>query len=333
MTVTSHDVARLAGVSQPTVSRALRGDTRVAEATRRRVREAAAQLGYVASELGRNLSTRSTRQVAMVADLRNPLYPQLVVPLHDRFAEHGYRMVLFAERGDNRRSYEQLLNRSVDGAVLTTTLIGSSLSAALRERRTPFLELNRLSGHPGVHGVAADNAAGAAAITRLVVEHGHRRIGVVLGDSETSTSRDREAGVRTTLADAGLALPPTRVARFGFGYEDGEHGMDKVMSGRTPPTAVICASDSLAVGALNAARRRGLRVPDDVSVVGFDDLAIASWPAFDLTTVRVDFAAMAVAAVDDLVEQMRDGPRDDGRIQIFPTTVVPRATHVAVRNP
>ena len=90
---TSHDVARLAGVSQPTVSRALRGDPRVAEATRNKVLKVAADLGYVASELGRSLSTRSTRQIAMVADLRNALYPALVGPLHDRFAEHGLRMV------------------------------------------------------------------------------------------------------------------------------------------------------------------------------------------------------------------------------------------------
>ena len=157
MTTTSHDVARLAGVSQPTVSRALRGDPRVAEATRQKVLVAAAELGYVPSELGRSLATRSTHQIAMVADLRNALYPTLVEPLHDRFAEHGLRMVLLAERGDDRATYERVLDRSVDGVVLTTTLTGSSLSKGLLERGLPFVELNRLSGRRRVDGVTADN--------------------------------------------------------------------------------------------------------------------------------------------------------------------------------
>jgi LacI family transcriptional regulator len=161
VTITSHDVARLAGVSQPTVSRALRGDPRVAETTRLKVAQAATELGYVPSELGRSLSTRLTRQVAMVADLSNALYPALVEPLHDRFAEHGLRMVLLAERGDDRAAYDRLLDRSVDGVVLTTTMIGSSLSKGLLDKGVPFVELNRLSGRRKADGITADNNGGA----------------------------------------------------------------------------------------------------------------------------------------------------------------------------
>lgn len=313
-------------MSQPTVSRALRGDPRVAEATRQKVLLAAADLGYVASELGRSLATSSTRQIAMVADLRNALYPSLVEPLHDRFAEHGLRMVLLAERGDDQATYERVLDRSVDGVVLTTTLIGSSLSKGLLERGLPFVELNRLSGRPNVDGVAADNRGGASEVARLLLAQGHRRIAAVFGAKDASTSRDREAGFRAALAEAGVDLPARRVAHGGFGYEDGARGFTAVMSGRQRPTALFCFGDLVAVGAMNQAQRAGLSVPRDVAVVGFDDIAMAAWPCFDLTTTRVDMDGMAVAAADVLVRRL-GGDRSPVGTQVFPTELVLRRTH------
>lgn len=326
MTVTSHDVARRAGVSQSTVSRALRDDPRVAEVTRQKVLAAVGELGYVTSELGRSLRTRTTRQIAMVADLRNALYPALVEPLHDRFAAHGLRMVLLAERGDDRATYEKLLDRSVDGVVLTTTLVGSSLSKGLLERGLPFVELNRLSGRRKVDGLSADNRGGAASMARLLIDQGHRRIGAVLGPAEASTSRDREAGFRAALAESDIDLPEELVARGGFGYADGERGFASVMAGREPPTAVLCFADLVAVGAMNQARRMGLAVPGDVAIVGFDDIDMAGWPAFDLTTVRADLTGMALAAADLLVDRIGGGTAPP-RIRTFPTEPVLRSTH------
>ena len=326
MTATSHDVARLAGVSQPTVSRALRNDPRVTKATRDRVRQAADDLGYVPSELGRSLSTRSARQVAMVADLRNALYPALVEPLHDRFAELGLRMVLLAERGDDRATYERVLDRSVDGVVLTTTLIDSSLSLGLVERGVPLVELNRLSGRAGIDGVTADNFAAGAGMARLLLAEGHRRIGAVFGSRDASTSLEREKGFRSVLGEEGVDLPDGWVAYGGFGYEDGERGFSTVMGMPQRPTAVFCLGDLVAVGALNQARRMGLGVPDDVAVVGVDDIAMAAWPSFDLTTVRLDLDGMAVAAADVLARRL-GGDSSGARIQVFPTEVVLRGTH------
>ncbi|MGI8869588.1 MAG: LacI family DNA-binding transcriptional regulator [Mycobacteriales bacterium] len=326
MTATSHDVARLAGVSQPTVSRALRRDPRVAEATRRRVVLAAADLGYVTSELGRSLSTRTTRQIAMVADLRNALYPALVEPLHDRFAEHGFRMVLLAERGDDRATYERLLDRSVDGVVLTTTLIGSSLSRGLLEEGLPFVELNRVSGARKADRVTADNRGGAGEAARLLLAEGYSRIAAVFGPKDASTSRDREAGFRAALAEAGVELPDNRVARGGFGYEDGERALGELMAGRRRPTALFCVGDLVAVGAINQARRLGMSVPADVAVVGFDDIDMAAWPCFDLTTVRVDLFGMAAAAADQLVRRL-GGDESPPRRQVFRTEPVLRGTH------
>ena len=329
MTVTSHDVARMSGVSQPTVSRALRGDPRVAEQTRQKVLQAAAELGYVPSELGRSLATRSTRQIAMVADLRNALYPTLVEPLHDRFAEHGLRMVLLAERGDDRVTYERVLDRSVDGVILTTTLVRSSLSKGLLGRGLPFVELNRLSGWRKADGVAADNHGGAASMARVLIEQGHRRIGALFGPADTSTGRDREAGFRSALADAGVELPDALVAHGGFGYADGETGFAAVMATEPRPTAVFCLGDLVAIGAMNQARRMGLAVPGDVAIAGFDDIAMAGWPCFDVTTARVDLNGMAVAAADLLIARIGGDTRPPG-VRTFPTETVLRSTHQLV---
>ncbi len=325
-TVTSHDVARLATVSQPTVSRALRGDLHVAEATRLRVLAAAAELGYVPSERGRSLATRSTRQIAVVADVRNALYPVLVEPLHDRFAEHGLRMVLHAVRGDDESTSARILDGSVDGVVLTTTRVDSPLAGELLHRGLPFVELNRVSGSSRADGVTADNHAGSADMVALLAAEGHRRIGAVFGPPQASTSRDREAGARAALAAAGIELPAQRVARGGFGYADGERGLAAVMTGRRRPTAVFCVGDLVAIGAFNQARRMGLRVPQDVAVVGFDDLALAAWPVIELTTVRADLSAMAVAAADLLIRRLSD-PSVPPELTTFPTELVLRTTH------
>ncbi|HEV7204598.1 MAG TPA: LacI family DNA-binding transcriptional regulator [Jatrophihabitans sp.] len=328
MSVTSRDVARLAGVSQPTVSRALRGDGRIAEATRARIEQVAAELGYVPSEPGRSLSTRSTRQIAMVADFENPLYPTLVGPLHDTFAEHGYRMVLLAERGDDQVTYARLLDRSVDGAVLTTTLVDSSLSQLLIDRRLPFVELNRRSGLPGANSLTADNEGGAASCAELLVGLGHRRIGAIFGQARTSTARDRENGFRSALGAAGLALADDHVSRGSFAYEDGVRGLSEIMSSPTPPTAIFCGNDMVAVGALNQALNLGIDVPGDVSIVGFDDLAIASWPCFRVTTVRVDLASMARAAAEAIVGQLQG--RRVVAAKAYPTELVLRRTHASI---
>lgn len=327
MSVTSHDVARLAGVSQPTVSRALRGDARVTEATRRRVREAAAALGYVPSEAGRSLSTRATHQIAMVADLENPLYPRLVAPIHDTLIDLGYRMVVLAERGDDISTFERLLDRSVDGAILTTSLLHSSLPWRLHARGLPFVQLNRASDLVDADSVTADNPAGAAAVARLFLGAGHRKIGAIFGPAETSTSRGREAGFRDVLQDAEVALP-SRWVRHGtaFAYADGHAGFTAIMHGPDCPTAVFCANDMMAVGALNAAAELGIRVPDSVAMVGFDDLDVASWPCFRLTTVRIDLQAMARRAAELIVKRLAD-PGAEIIHETFPAGLVERATH------
>jgi LacI family transcriptional regulator len=322
--VTSHDVARLAGVSQATVSRALRDDARVSAATKRRVREAASALGYVRSELGRGLSTQATRRVALVVELENALYHVLLGPIHDELLDRGYRMVLLAERGDGGLA-ERLLDRSVDGAVLMTTRLTSSLPSQLAVRGLPFVFLNRVGGVVDAPSVTADNVGGARAAAELLIELGHTRIAAIVGPEDTSTARDREAGFRSALAEAGVALPARRIVRREFDHESGRAGLDALLDTDDPPTAVFCANDYIAVGVLDRALEQGVAVPDDLAVVGFDDLDIAAWQSFGLTTVHNPVREMAQRAAAMLVELVEAS--GDGDHEVFPTHLVLRRTH------
>jgi len=303
--ITSHDVARLAGVSQPTVSRALRGDPRVALATREKVVRAASTLGYVRSEAGRGLVTRSSFRVGIVvADLANPFFPHLIGPLHDELGVLGYRTMVFTERPDAPIAAEQLLDGAIDGVVLATSLLDSPLPEELGRRGLPFVFLNRATDGEGDASVV-DNEAGGELVAARMVEMGHRRIGGIFGPANTSTGRDREVGFRRGLAAAGVSLDEEVVRRGPFEFSTGFGGMVELL--RSEVTAVFCGNDVIAFGALDAARRAGVGVPSAVSVVGFDDIPMAAWEAFRLTTVGHDLRGMAVAAARLLVERISGG--------------------------
>lgn len=331
--VTSHDVARAAGVSQSTVSRALREDTSVSAATRARVKAVVESLGYTPNGLGRSLVTQSPRTVGMlVTDLNNPFYPYLIAPLHDELSQLGYRMLLLTDPADDS-SLNELVDRSVDGVVLTTTTLDSSLPGELSARGLPFLYLTRETERVPADAVVVDNALGSSLIASEVLRWGHQRIGAILGPENTSTGRQRERGLRVTLATAGRTLSDELIRRGPFEPATGQAGMTELMAVDTPPTAVVCGNDAIALGALNAARKLSLDVPGDVSVVGFDDLPLASWETLELTTVNQPMNEMARAAARLLVNRV-EGKVATDRIQrqVFEPQLILRRTLAAPRH-
>ncbi|MEV8565170.1 LacI family DNA-binding transcriptional regulator [Streptomyces sp. NPDC051322] len=331
MAITSHDVARLAGVSQPTVSRALRDDHRVSVATREKVKRAAQALNYVPSEAGRTLATRSTRRIGViVTDLTNPFYPHVVAPLHDELQRLGYRMMLITERSDEAVAGENLLDQSLDGVVLATATTESSLPAQLDRRGMPYVFLNRDTGKRGDYASVVDNEGGGRLVADVLVGLGHRRIAGIFGSSNTTTGRERELGFRLALADAGIGLPEDRVARGSFEYDTGYEALPFLLAAAETPTAVFCGNDVVAIGVLNAAVAAGIRVPDDLTVIGFDDLPMADWEVFRLTTVRHDLCELSYQAARLLVRRINGEADPAGERLILPTEFVPRATHARV---
>jgi LacI family transcriptional regulator len=332
VSLTSHDVARAAGLSQSTVSRALRGDPRVAPETRERVLSAAAQLGYTPNAMGRMLVEGSTRTIGMVVtDIGNPYYPNLIAPLHDELAELGYRMALFTERlegedADRATGLESLVDRGIDGAVLTTSTLDGRVPRELVRRGLPFVLLTRVVDGVRADAVTVDNALGASLVAAEVVRFGHRRVGAILGPSDTSTGRDRERGFRAGLAAAGVPLPEGAVRRGPYTVAAGEAAMRELLALDERPTVVVCFNDLVAIGALNAAVAAGLRVPDDVSITGWDDLPMASWEICRLTTVSQSMDEMARAAARLMVERVEGRAGPEPRHVLFEPRLVLRRT-------
>lgn len=327
---TSSTVAQEAGVSQSTVSRALRGDPRVREDTRRLVEETAERVGYRPAWLAPPAPPR-TRSIGVVAsDLTNPFFPTLLTPVHDELQLMDYRVVLFAERTDLPTGQEallNLLNRSIDGVLVTTATLDSRLGEVLAGRNLPVVLLNRYVDGMDVDRVTADNYQGGRTAARHLLDLGHRTIGVIRGPANTSTSRDRHAGVVDSFADAGVALDERLVREGTYTHQCGYQNARELLRLAAPPTALICGNDVVAFGAIDAAKSLGLDVPRDVSVIGFDDVPMAAWEVFQLTTVRQPLFEMARTAARLLVERIEhQGDIGAGRERLFATSLVQRST-------
>lgn len=330
MVVTSRDVARLAGVSQPTVSRALRDDSRVSDATKLRVREAAQLLGYVPSEAGRALSSGRTRRIGLLlTDLDNQFYSHIIAPVHRELEVLGYQLMLHTETADDATIVERLLANGLDGLILATTTVESAVPLRLKDRGLPFVYFNRIGSLVEADATVVDPVAGYRQAIERAVELGHRRIGAVLGPANTSTGQARESALRDALVAHGLPFVEAYTRRVPrYSAVEGEKAAASFLSEDDRPTVVFCGNDVVAFGVLNAAHRAGLRVPEDLSVVGFDDLPEAAWPIVDLATVGYDIAGMASTAADLIVRRIedRDAPIENTR---FASALVPRRTLAA----
>lgn len=329
--ITSREIAQITGFSQTTVSRALRGDIRVAEETSVRVLEAARRLGYAPNAAARALNTGRTGTIALViADFTNPFYPELVEQLHDELTRAGFRMVLLNERTDMRGDAglrPLLQGQAADGVLFASATQGPHATGLLASAQVPVVLLNRDVEGPEVDSVVADNEGGAARAAELLADLGHTRIGAIVGPHNASTARARLDGFRNGLAGRGLELEERLIRSDEFSHQSGYQGAIDLLTGESPPTAIFCGNDAIAFGVLDAARRLSIPVPDALSVIGFDDVAMAGWEAFSLTTVRQPLAQMAKEAARILIDRIEGGADTPavGR-RVFPTHLVQRAT-------
>lgn len=325
--VTSFDVARRAGVSQPTVSRALRNLPGTSPSTRARVLAAAAELSYVVSDSARVLSTTRTRRIAVVSEeLTNPYYPELVEPLRRRLSEHDLRTVLVTANDDNEATLTSLADGAYDGVILTTTSRRSHLPRDLTERGIPHVLVNRVLDHAESHSCSVDNVGGTRAVAQLLAELGHVTVATIQGPVEMSTSRERGETLRSALRSHGIPLRRDMALSDAFSHDAGHRAAKALLGRSVRPTAIVCGNDVIALGALSAASELGLAVPRDLTVIGFDDIPMAGWPLIGLTTVHCDLDLLAHTAVDLLVQEIA-GPRVGPREQRIDVNLVLRSTH------
>ncbi|MEU1267985.1 LacI family DNA-binding transcriptional regulator [Streptomyces sp. NPDC005799] len=326
--VTITEIARQAGVSVPTVSRVVNGRSDVSPRTRARVEDLLLRHGY------RKRPTASGSGAALLDlvfnDLDSPWAVEIIRGVEEVAHAAGVGTVVSAihgRSGDAREWMRNLRSRASDGVILVTSAVEPVLHEELRALGVPLVVVDP-AGSPAldVPTIGAANWSGGMAATDHLLSLGHRRIGLIAGPSRLLCSRARLDGYRAALEGAGVALDETLVVPGDFHPESGFRGCNTLLDLPEPPTAVFATSDQMALGAIEALRRRGLRVPEDMSVVGFDDLPEVRWSAPPLTTVRQPLADMGKLAVRTALRLTRDERPDSPRVELGTELVVRSST-------
>lgn len=327
---TIRQVAARAGVSIKTVSRVVNGAAYVSEATRRRVQRAIARLNYRPNALARGLVTGRSRSLGLViADVVNPFFPPLVRAVEDAAAARGYNVILCdtdEDAGRERAVISVLLERQVDGLILCASRVPERHLRALAGDGIPLMLVNRVVGHPRIAAVVADGVAGGRMATGHLLALGHRRIAYLAGPRASFSHRSRLRGYRQALAAKGIAPDPALIVGGRATMAAGREAMAALLDLRRPPTAVFAFDDLMAIGAMEELRRRGMRVPEDVAVAGFDDIDLAAFVDPPLTTVAQPKAEMGRLAADRLLDMIETGrPPKDRIVTLTPALVVRRS--------
>jgi DNA-binding LacI/PurR family transcriptional regulator len=323
------DIARLARVSHPTVSRALQNSPLVNAETAARIRKIADEAGYRASAVARGLVTRRTRTIGLVVTtVADPFASEVVCGIEQTANDHGYSVFLADSNADpvrERKVVRAFAEQRVDGIIVTSSRVGALYLPLLEEMMVPIVLVN--DQYPGafVHSVMIANLEGTRAVTEHLIGLGHRRIAYLGDQFGYQSDVERLAGYRAALDAAGVGLIPELVVHGDGKPEAAIKAMGKLLDLAHPPTAVCCYNDMSALGAMRQIRVRGLRVPEDVSVAGFDDLFFSSYTQPPLTTVRQPMRRMGQLAMENLLKLM-SGEESVAKIRVEAELIVREST-------
>ncbi len=328
---TSLDVAERAGVSQSAVSRVFTPGASASAATVEKVKKAASELGYRPNVLARSLITGRSRIIGLVvAYLENYFYPEALEKLSKALQAEGYHVLVFMASqgaGNLDQVLEEIMDYQVDGIVMASVALSSDLAARCRAAGVPVVLFNRAQDGEDVASVTSDNYAGGKLAARFLLAGGHRRIGYIAGWEGASTQRDREAGFRAGLAEGGADLAAREAGDFDHALA--EAAARRMFAGPNPPDAVLVANDHMAFGVMDVLRSElGLDVPGDVSVIGFDDVPPAAWPAYALTTLRQRANGMVAETVNLLLESIGKRAVPARRVVLEAPLVIRRSARV-----
>jgi DNA-binding LacI/PurR family transcriptional regulator len=323
------DIAKIANVSHSTVSRALQGSPLINPETVERIRRIANESGYRASAVARSLVTRHTRTIGtVVTTIADPFTAGVVSGIEDAANDHGFSVFLANSNADPDRevrvvrSFEE---RRVDGIIVTSSRAGAVYTPMIEQMHIPIVLLNNQHPSEFVHSVMIANTEASFQATRYLIELGHRRI-AYLGDQFGGQSdSERFAGYRRALDSSDLPFRPELLVHGDGKAEGGGPAMAQLLSLSQRPTAVFCYNDMTALGALLQIRAAGLRVPQDISLVGFDDLFVAQYSDPPLTTVRQPMRQMGRLAMETLF-QLLSGVESTQNIKVPGELIVREST-------
>ncbi len=305
--MTSIDVAKLAEVSQSAVSRTFTPGASVSDATRERVMAAASELGYRPNALARAMISGRSRLIAiLVAYLENQFYPVVLEKLSRALQADGYQVLLFmTDPGGQDEVVRRILQYQVQGILMASATMSSNLANECAETGIPVVMLNRYVANTSASSVTSDNIEGGRMVADFLVRAGHKRIAYIAGIEDSSTNRDREAGFYSGLADHGLVVSGRSVGNYTF--EGAALATRELFSRSVKPDAIFVANDHMAFAVMDVIRSElGLRIPEDVSIIGYDNVPEASWNAYGLTTVEQHPEEMARTAIKILLEQVEN---------------------------
>lgn len=306
---TMKDVALKAKVSTATVSRALMNPDKVSQATRNRVEKAAREVGYLPQPMGRNVKRNESRTIlVIVPDICDPFFSEIIRGIEVTAANHGYLVLIgdCAHQNQQEKTFiDLIITKQIDGMLL----LGSRLpfDASIEEQRNlpPMVMANEFAPELELPTVHIDNLAAAFDAVNYLYEQGHKRIGCIAGPEEMPLCHYRLQGYVQALRRCGIMVDPQYIARGDFTFEAGSKAMQQLLDLPQPPTAVFCHSDVMALGALSQAKHQGLKVPEDLSIIGFDNIDLTQFCDPPLTTIAQPRYEIGREAMLLLLDQMQ----------------------------
>jgi len=336
---TLRDVATAAGVHPATASRALNPGTRllVSEETAQRVTEAAERLGYRPNSVARSLRTRRSHTIGvLIPDLNNPLFPPIIRGIEDRLAEHGYVALIGNTDADpvkERLVFDQMRARHVDGFVLATATLNSPILAEAAKAELPLVLMNRTAQDYPFSSVSVDNEQGLRAAVAHLVSLGHSRIGHIAGPQDISTGTARLRGYQEAMRSHGLAIGPADIIyASGYTVEEGLRCARELLEATDDLTAVVAANDMLAIGCYGALDELDLHCPEDVSVIGFNDMPFVDRLHPPLSTVRFPHSQVGAEAARLLIERIESGEGGPVKILFLAPELIARGSTIALER-
>ena len=339
MPVTLKELGARAHVHPSTVSRVANNDPslRIAPPTRQRIEALLRETEYQPNGVARGLKLRQTLVLAVVIpDITNPFFAALFRGVEDAASPRGYNVLLCNTDGSpaRQRSHLQSLHaRRVDGVIMASSFLKDPTVRWLRHQGVPYVLVNRFRDESHDAFVGSDDLVGGRLATEHLVELGHRRIGHLAGKLTVSTGVMRRRGYLVALADRGIAADPRLVVESGYTEEGGARAAERLLALPDRPTGIFAVTDMTAVGAFGVARRMGLRIPEDVAIVGYNDIPLATRIVPALTTVHVPIHDFGAVAARLLLEQIETGAPSRQRVVFNPQLVVRGSTVSGSDNP
>lgn len=327
MSVTLKDVAERAGVSRSAVSRTFTDGASVSEVMRRKVERAATELGYTPNALASSLTTGRTRLIGLVSNnFHNPIFLEVFDLFTRGLQERGLRPLLvnLSDETNPAQSVNMLRQYSVDGVVVASSTLTPAFSSAFKDAGLPVVHsFGRHTSNPEVHVVGIDNIeCGRMAATELV-RHGYKRVAFMGGPASATSTQDRLQGFTSQLNEFKDVKVSHSFAE-NYSFEAGRKEMLRLLR-KSPAEAYFCGDDVLSIGALSAITESGLSVPDDIGLIGLNDMEMAGWENISLTTIRQPIGQIVSSSIE-LIVAMLDDPGRYPEARLFPSTVVSRNT-------